>query len=746
MIKVVKMNRHILSWLIVSSAVCNASGQGKAQANPTAPLSSILASAEPTTKASPQTAKVTNAVDAIPEVIVKAPDAVTLARSSAVARTVISGGELRKYGDVDLIESIGKTPGISSSSGRLKLNGMGGGYAQILVDGEPAGRTIPLSSISLSMVDRIEVFKVASAEFSSQAQSGTINIILKKIPQKTDKQTRINLANSYRPSASVEWQGPIPNVATSSINLVARRQKSQFSSPRQDSTVFFDASGRRIREVRHSTFGESISTSISAAPRVQWKVDDQTNVTSTASISLSRTERAYSEHFDTTFGAAESIARLAREVGNQNSSASIGVTLNRRFALGGKIEAKFAGNWGRRTSDTSTDSLDQYQQKVESQYTDVHTKNSAYSTSGKISASAIGTHELVAGWSLSESTANDRSNRSIALPQLNVSPASVSEFTSRLRTAALFAQDEWAFAKQSSLYLGIRWEGISVRNNDIGGNGSSYNSNIFSPIVQSLFKFQNGVDQIRLGLARTYKSPDTFMLVTPPELGQNNSVYRTNFRGNPSLKPELAWAGNLDFEHSGADEVTYNARLQIRRTEGIHRLQRSVLMDEWIQKFVNGGNSRSAVLSGEFQVPLKIISPILSQTRAHFSVSRTWSRVSDVMGPQNYVDPTTIEISSGIDYSSNDYPLTAGFSYRYANNGGQQLNKEERIDGSPINNLDAYASWRLSKFAQLRVSGNNLTSRPSREFKEFRDEFNFVTFSSYARTYPTLRLSFEYKY
>src|SRR5258708_30395731 len=113
------------------------------------------------------------------------------------------------------------------------------------------------------------------------------------------------------------------------------------------------------------------------------------------------------------------------------------------------------------------------------------------------------------------------------------------DFDTTIRRLALYAQDEWDMSEKFAIYTGLRWEGIETRS-----VGNSYDpirnrSSVASPIMNLLWKLPGSdKDQVRLGIARTYKPINTGDLVPRPFFAPNNSAVTPDFIRNPRLTPE----------------------------------------------------------------------------------------------------------------------------------------------------------------------------------------------------------------
>ena len=57
------------------------------------------------------------------------------------------------------------------------MRGLGGGYTQILIDGEPAPRGFSLDELSPEQIERVEILRAPTAETGARAIGGTINIV-----------------------------------------------------------------------------------------------------------------------------------------------------------------------------------------------------------------------------------------------------------------------------------------------------------------------------------------------------------------------------------------------------------------------------------------------------------------------------------------------------------------------------------------------------------------------------------------
>jgi iron complex outermembrane receptor protein len=60
------------------------------------------------------------------------------------------------------------------------MRGLGGGYTQILIDGERAPRGFSLEDLAPEQVERVEIYRAPTAETGARAIGGTINVITRE--------------------------------------------------------------------------------------------------------------------------------------------------------------------------------------------------------------------------------------------------------------------------------------------------------------------------------------------------------------------------------------------------------------------------------------------------------------------------------------------------------------------------------------------------------------------------------------
>ncbi len=678
---------------------------------------------------------------ATPAVIIQGANEVSKARNSAAARTVVTSEALNRYGDVNITEALSRIPGISADQGSLQLRGLGGGYTQILVDGDRPPRGFSLTGLSLSIIERVEIFRVPTAEFGTQAIAGTINIILKKIPKPPAGRTKVTAENAYRPAGNIDLQGSQTRGDLGiSMGMLAQFRKSPFGAPQATDFVRYTPDGVESDSSRHFRRGESTSKSVSLTPRLQYKISDSLNITSNTFVSATASEGAVSERFTALTGQPQLAQNTDVSSDRSSQSFSTSLSFNKKLDQG-KLEGKAGMSMSRSASSAGTFVTTTGRSLY--RVTDTDISGQGRDISAKYSKRTLKDHQIVAGGSYVRTTSsNDTQTMETALG----GPALAETASSKLQTLAFFAQDEWDLTAGSSIYLGLRWEHLAVNGVSNGQASTRFGSGVWSPIVQGLWRLDDKAGQIRLAVSRTYKAPDTIMLLTPAERNLNNSPFLPRFKGNIALKPELAWSLDAAYEYSTPDDIEFNLRSNYRVIDDLQRIEMTEVGNIYEIMYTNQGRATSFGIDIDARFPLKAIIANASNMTIGFGVSNLWSKVNSIQGPGNTLEPRTGEVSASLDYISSDMPLTAGFSFRYGTEDWQRISATERLYNKAGRKLDAYASWRFNRSSQLRLSVNNILRRDSESQRElFLPIGNHDSFT-HGQSYLLTKLTYEYKF
>lgn len=680
------------------------------------------------------------------QVDIKAKSEVDNAKRDTAAKTVITNEVLMRFGDTNINDAMKRVPGVLVVKDQLQLPGMNAGYTQILIDGEPP-RGIAITDLPMNIIDRVEIYRGGNAQFSSQAMAGTINIVLKRVPSNTQAQIKANIANSYKTTSGLEWLASDKHKNLSySLSLNIRDSGGTLSGPTFIANDFLDDTNQTTQKYVQIMRRDANAYSLRINPRVNYNSEAGTTLTSTSSLILNRVGFMSKSEYDFQLGSPLPIGKILRDY---RSDSNFGNTSLRVLSSTGDLKLDIIAGVNLSTSaSTSKDrTFDPRDKSFFDRNVYTHRKTSAYNNTGKITAPSSEAHDIVGGWTASKSL--DDTHRKET--QWNYLPVSTTEDFQATRAVidkvAFFIQDEWRFRKQSSAYFGLRWESIKIVSNDTLQEKLQHQSTILSPIVQGLWQLNpDNTDRLRLGLSRSFQAPAEILLVSPIYKSLNNSILSTNFRGNPALRPELAWSLDAAYEHNGNNEWNYTIRSKFRRISDLHRESISFYADAWWRTFINAGDAISKSLEFDTQFPLKCFIEGAPNIDISFDLNKNWSKVYYLPAPNNILSPNTVNAKLSMDFRAKNLPLTLGYNLRYSDSHWQQTSASERSFSTTPLELDLYFLWKLNQKTLLRASVDNLLKRQSLSLSEQRFSDLRTSSNSFSPVYRKLSLNLEHKF
>jgi outer membrane receptor protein involved in Fe transport len=232
---------------------------------------------------------------------------------------------------------------------------------------------------------------------------------------------------------------------------------------------------------------------------------------------------------------------------------------------------------------------------------------------------------------------------------------------------------------------------------------------VLSPVAQTLYKFPDKSGrQLRLALTRTYKAPTVDQLTARRYLAALNTRFAPDSSGNPGLKPELANGIDVAFEQYWAEGAMVSVSATQRLISDYIRTRLDLDPDgRWIYRPLNDGDARVHSLEAEVKLPLRMLNPAAAGFDMRASVTRNWSDVSTVPGPDNRLDgQTPMSANVGLDYRRDR--LSFGASMAYQQGGWVRVSDAQSRHQHTRRDVDAYAAWKLDPTLQLRFTLNNI--------------------------------------
>lgn len=645
-------------------------------------------------------------------------------RQASAAKLIFGREELDRNGDNNLGEVLKRLPGVSTGGrpgrgGEIRMRGMGGGYTQILINGERAPRGFAIESLSPDQVERIEVIRGTVAEHSTQAIAGTINIVLREGYQQRDIQLKLNDSveqGRHQPNVSITAPGKYGNL---SYTLSGTLSQSNNADQRFSSKYDLDSTGALLFQENQVSDSEGRTDSIHFSPRLAWKFDNGDSLTLQSFMMHNQSQDDNVSVINVVQG--NRIPAYGKSIAHAESSMTMGRLFGnwmKKLDAGARFELKFGANSFYLESDTPRTEYNPQGVLRRNLLDLVTTRERGANLSGKYSSPIGEGHLLTTGWEMEYSKRNQT-----RLALINNTPDPFNDggddnLQASSRRLAAFVQDEWDINKQWSSNFGLRWEGIRVRSGAaINGVMVDNSSSVLSPIAHAVWRVPGKErDQVRMSATHSYRTPPLGNLIATPALSQNNSATSPDRYGNPNLKPEQALGLELAFEHYLADGGILSANLFKRDIKQLMRretsLQDGPLGPRWVSRPINIGkaSTHGLELEAKFRLSQMIENAPAIDVRANYSWM--WSAVDGIEGPNNRLDQQAKHSANlGLDYRIPNSGLTVGGSLNWTPAVLVQTSNEQLTGNSIKRQLDLYALLKINNYTQLRFAANNLMPR-----------------------------------
>jgi len=701
----------------------------------------------------------------------------SLRRTSTAAKIVIGREEIERFGDSTVGEVLKRLPGVTTGGrpgrgGDIRMRGMGGGYTQILVNGERMSPGFSLDQLPPDQVERIEIMRAPTAEFGARAVAGTINVVLREALQKRINDFRFALSSErgqLRPNVGWTRNDKFGNNG-GAYNLTLNASQNKRIDDFESSATTRDLRTGQDSSLRTRGQSSSDNQSVNLGGRLQWKLGgaDTLSVQSFVVASKGGFDNAYRQSLSPTPAPGAPVQPGSRfdqaltTGDNQQTMLRLNSQWQKRIDDDTKLELR--GGIGRGQSDSHSFRRE-LRSSVETRNQDDTTdsRDASWSLNTKLSRSLQNEHSLVGGF---EGEGSTRDQTRISL-QNGLSRPELDEFGDNLIAStqrfAAYAQDEWSVGKQWAFYAGLRGETIQVRST-AANYAVSNRATVWTPLLHGVWKFdEKSRDQIRASLTRSYRSPNLNDLIARPNInsqypcaanqpcGANEANYPDR-TGNPALKPELATGIDIAYENFLSKGGVLSASFFARRISGLMRTVTALEdvsyanVQRWVARPRNIGNATTMglELEAKFRLDEFITDAWPINVRSNLSLFR--SRVDGIPGPDNTLDQQPRGTANlGADYRLRSLPLSLGASLNVtpATTIQQTLLQQNRASRKVVS--DAFALWIVNPTTQLRVSATNLTPLDYATGSLITTPDKLISSESGGRTFTLWQLRLEIK-
>ena len=681
-------------------------------------------------------------------------------RQSTAAKIVIGREELDKQGDSTLGEVLKRLPGVTvqgapGRGGAIRMRGLGGGYTQILLDGQRVPPGFSIESLTPEMVEKVEIMRAPTAETGARAIAGTINIILREGQKANPDDLKVGTSfeNGHR-SEGVNW---IHNIKSEPLN--GNLTVSAMNSWRpEDAFTETDAEVQgigRLPAVSSQRERQSVSLGqrqgLNANARLMWRGQEGRTLVLMPFMVYSE----FSSVGNTDLSEKLSLNGVPQPFANDSAKTSNNTRFamtrlngqwNQRFSADSRFEFKFGlgeSNYTSRFNQVAQGGTGLFNTTQESQ----GFKDLSQSWNAKLTQVLRNGHQLVSGLELE------------GVRRTEEAVAEVSDDAGNLRARtqrwAIYTQDEWTVNPNWRAHAGIRYESILTEGKTQEGDKRNQ-SGVLTPLMHAVWKpLPDSRDQVRMSLTRSYKTPTLFNLVARTALSREaNSPTRPDRIGNPGLKPELATGVDIAVERYLADGGVLSANLFRRNISDLIRYVTIERYDTlWApgqRRFVsspqNVGDAITQGLELEAKFRLNQVWSTAPAVDVRSNLSFFGSRVLDVMGPNNRLDQQpSMTANLGADYRVRAIPLSLGGNINFNPDYTTRRTEQQWVYQGSKRVVDIYGLWRYSPNTSLRMTISNLTPRDYLTGSTFVGSGFSETSNTQTRNWQNVQLRLEMK-
>ncbi len=651
-------------------------------------------------------------------------------RASTASKIIIGKEDIERFGDSSVSEVLKRLPGVTSGGrpgrgGDVRMRGMGGGYTQILINGERMPPGFSLDNLTPDQVERIEVMRAPTAEYGARAVAGTINVVLKEALKKTLNEVRLGAGiEENRVSPSASWTHNDKFGEGISYTLTLSVNKSNNRDENDTRTLWYDlSSGAQVLSQHETGFSFNKRDGLHLNGRIQIAIAPGESLVLMPFLMLSQGTSESQGMLDQLPGGAipQPYARFTTAGDGRFSSMRGNAQWQKNLGDGTRLELRGGAGSGSIDNHAARQEFDTTSLLTRATDDQTSTKETSWSLTGKASQQLESEHSLVAGMELDNSVRKQsRTTLQNGLPILTEFGDDLSASSMRVAT---YIQDEWSPTKQISAYAGLRWEGIETRS-DSDAYQVDNRSSVLTPLLHATWKpDEKSRDQWRSSLTRSYKSATLQELIARPSISQRfpngaNEVGSPDRAGNPSLAPELARGFEIAYEHYLDKGGLMSANFFYRR---INDLIRNVVALEdvswsadkrWVSRPQNVGNAIAQGIELEAKVRLDELWPDALPVAMRTNVSFFDSSVEKVPGPNNRLEGQPKGTANlGADYKLRSLPISMGASVNITPGYDLQLSDIQSSAVGAKVVTDAFLVWFINANAQMRFSANNLLPR-----------------------------------
>ena len=531
-------------------------------------------------------------------------------------RRSVSAEELLRMNDSRLADALRRLPGLGVQPGRpgqpdqLSLLGLGPGRTQILLNGRRVPPGFSLDDIAPEQIARVEILRGNSAGLGGEAIAGSVNLVLKPAPRRSTRRLQLGGSRQAGGSGDLRLQaqqgGALPGTELAQGLTLTALQRDWQQTLALDSRS--DTSQRH--EQQHY---QGRSRQLQLAPQLSWNGEGGNSLSWNGQLEQAWMHRQVGYLLQAEQGAAPDYPQHDEAYRQRRQAWRSDLDGRWQLAPGWQLQGGLGGQG----------------QHQRSHFTDLGpglddlTQGRVRERSGQGQASLVG--ELGQAHTLTLGLSASRHQREEGRDQwLDGQPVSALRLAAGQTRAAWFVQDEWELSPSQQLALGWRHERLVL-------SSEAVRQRLGQDLPSLSWLWQLPAGQWRSVLSRSFRAPSLMQLQPRPYTSANNTALDPDMEGNPALRPERAWALDLQFQ----PRLPRDHRLSLG---ALWRVIDDPLMSatqwrngalglpRWVRSPLNGQRAWVRGLELEGQWPLR--PGLVLEAQA----TRSWSRLRAVAG------------------------------------------------------------------------------------------------------------------
>lgn len=532
--------------------------------------------------------------------------------SATGSRVTVNRNDIEQMGADTVADVLRQLPGVQTSGGasgnlEIRMRGMDRNATQILIDGQRTGSgrasaQLPFDQLPADMIERIEVLRSPSAEYSGAA-GGTINIVMRDASVRPETNLRVTDQHAFGRDG-----GQLFFSKTGPLNAApAKGEREQAASAGKPLPLFLPWSyflsvganerlwGSDLHRDTATTSGtltaaddrlRGLTRELTVMPRLNGRLSARDTVILRGTLLASETASRLDSTLAGQAAGGTPLAGGTRETGEfHRQMMQVRGDWTRRLEAS-RLELRLSGERsGERQNRARTTGLDSGAGLVEvaSLFGDRRSERSAQAAL-KLTGTE-GAHIWMGGIEY-EVRRLDVDTSSEIVGQ----PAAERNFESVLARRVIWGQNEWGLPANTTLTAGLRGESIA-RITRYDGLRQDDQQTQLQPSLHTRTPLADGW-QIRTNLARTRRIPaltDTIERVVPSWGG--NSPSRPDTIGNPALKVESTLSLDTGVEKRLAAGGQAGLNVFVRSIDDLIIRRTTEVDGRWLQRPENLGSA-----------------------------------------------------------------------------------------------------------------------------------------------------------